>query len=433
LLPYNFSSQHPLHLFSAFSTALFLLCAAMPVSAASDAGGTLTVKPEKSRLYIGESTRVIIILQTAGAATVRNMSYPRLTAPGLTIGEFAPPRSVEYLQDGVAAVRHEFSTLVTPRTAGVHQLGPVSVSGEVSAPSNDAGSFFGETTAQKISFEAPPSDLTVVPLPAFGRPADFSGVVGQFTMNVSAVPTSMPSGTPLTVTTRISGAGNLQKAACPEVREPKFKVYPAHVHYSANAMLCTQLIIPQTPSATSVPSLQFSFFNSSTARYESLQSAAIPLTVTEQNMVKGVVPNRQPLPQNTASTPHRSLLSWWRWLLLAVAAVSSLFLIWGRKTSKNIEMHLCSQQFVSVLPSSEACLLVAEQALTCNDVEQFYLSVYRALENMRGNPSVTKHSEIALLFAECDAVRFGRHHPEYQEMKLILDRLKTLLTSGYLK
>jgi len=355
------------------------------------------------------------------------MSYPRLTAPGLTIGEFAPPRSVEYLQDGAAAVRHEFSTLVTPRTAGVHRLGPVSVSGEVSAPSNDAGSFFGETTAKKINFEAAPSELTVLPLPAIAKPVDFTGVIGHFTMSVSAEPTAVESGAPLTVTTRISGTGSLRQAVCPDVSPVGFKIYPAHVQHSANSMLCTQVIIPQTAATPSVPPLHFSFFNSSSARYESLQSAAIPLTVTQQDSAKTVVPNQLTVPVRPASTSRSALIAWWCGGLFIAATGICLFLIRRRNITKKIETVTCHQRSDTLIYSFEAYVTAAEQALSCNDVEWFYLAVFRALENVHGVPNASQPLDVAMLSAECDAVRYGRHDPDYREMELLLARLKSLM------
>ncbi len=71
-------------------------------------------------------------------------------------------------------------------------------------------SFFGFTETVPKSFRTNPLTVTVKPLPAEGRPADFKNLVGYFTVTSQLNKTRVLAGESLTLTLSISGSGNLK-------------------------------------------------------------------------------------------------------------------------------------------------------------------------------------------------------------------------------
>ena len=63
------------------------------------------------------------------------------------------------------------------------------------------------------------SALTVLPLTEEGRPATFSGAVGTFALQVTAGPTEVTAGDPVTVRMLLNGSGNLSDASPPALTD----------------------------------------------------------------------------------------------------------------------------------------------------------------------------------------------------------------------
>ena len=64
-------------------------------------------------------------------------------------------------------------------------------------------------------------------MPAEGAPANFNGAVGDYTMTVTAGPTNVAVGDPITVRVQISGRGALDALTLPDQPAWRdFKAYP---------------------------------------------------------------------------------------------------------------------------------------------------------------------------------------------------------------
>jgi hypothetical protein len=388
--------------------------------------GTLAIKLQKSRLYIGESTTVTVILLAETA--IRNMTYPILNADGLTLAEFAQPKQRAIMRDGVSTDIYEFTTRFTPRSTGTISIGPARLSGEISAPSDGAGGFFGETAIKRVTFTSTPLELTVLHLPKTGRPDDFTGVTGHFALKVSAEPTALEAGEPLTLTIVISGRGNLEKALCPTIQPAGCKSYPPKPQSSASKLQCSQVIIPEKAGLLTIPPLRFSFFNSSTARYESSSSSPITLTVTEKKYLQAAITSNRvkpfPLEPAAIAVASDTRQVWWYLLFLLPTGI---LLLTRHSLKQNKRLSLPLEQAKSAAdPSFASYMQSAEQALIQNNTELFYRSVFRALLLLKESTSNLETLGFDDLIACCDAVRYGRHSPARHEMVEILDRVRFL-------
>ena len=135
-----------------------------------------------------------------------------------------------------------------------------------------------------------PTDVTVRPLPVEGQPAWFTGAVGRYLFDVSASPTEVAVGDPITVTMRVADRGrrsaNLDLLQAPALeRMPEldsdFRVPREQLGGSVagSTKTFTQTIRATNDAVREIPSLPFTFFNPGTESYETSWSKPIPISV----------------------------------------------------------------------------------------------------------------------------------------------------------
>lgn len=132
--------------------------------------------------------------------------------------------------------------------------------------------------------------VTVLPLPTDGRPAWFNGAVGRFVFDVTASPTDVAVGDPITLTMRVTDRGrrpaNLDLLQAPALdRMPElesgFRVPREQLGGTVEgaSKIFTQTIRATGDTVTEIPALPFSYFDPTAGRYETSWSTPIPISV----------------------------------------------------------------------------------------------------------------------------------------------------------
>lgn len=130
----------------------------------------------------------------------------------------------------------------------------------------------------KKTLMTPKLTIDVKPLPA-GKPADFSGGVGEFNISSSINSTKVKTNDAITIKVVISGTGNLKLVSEPEVKFPEdFEVYDPKVDNKfrlTNAGLSGNkvveyLAIPRNAGTYKIPSIKFSYFDIKSRSYKTL-------------------------------------------------------------------------------------------------------------------------------------------------------------------
>ena len=130
----------------------------------------------------------------------------------------------------------------------------------------------------KKTLMTPKLTIDVKPLPA-GKPADFSGGVGEFNISSSINSTKVKTNDAITVKVVISGTGNLKLVGEPEVKFPEdFEVYDPKVDskfrltnagLSGNKVI-EYLAIPRNAGTYKIPAIKFSYFDIKSRSYKAL-------------------------------------------------------------------------------------------------------------------------------------------------------------------
>ena len=130
----------------------------------------------------------------------------------------------------------------------------------------------------KKTLMTPKLTIDVKSLPA-GKPADFSGGVGEFNISSSINSTKVKTNDAITIKVVISGTGNLKLVSEPEVKFPEdFEVYDPKVDskfrltnagLSGNKVI-EYLAIPRNAGTYKIPSIKFSYFDIKSRSYKTL-------------------------------------------------------------------------------------------------------------------------------------------------------------------
>jgi hypothetical protein len=138
--------------------------------------------------------------------------------------------------------------------------------------------------------------LAAVEPPVAGRPANFSGAVGNFHIASRAVPTELQAEEPLIFTIHITGTNGLRDLQRPDLRRlPRF-AKQFHIENLADHYLQEQeahefeyRLRPRNPSVKEIPSVPFVYFKPGIVPeylgYQTTSAPAIPLKVRPREEV----------------------------------------------------------------------------------------------------------------------------------------------------
>ena len=245
----------------------------------------------KTEVYLGESFPLEIQLYVQRG---QDLQMPQLKAEGFTLGQTPRPAQSQTQVGNLVYNLLVFRMSATAAKSGTVNLGPAELSLTLLIPDTSGrrrdpfeAMFGGNTQLKPVVLKSDVQPMRVLPLPTQNVPETFNGAVGSFTMTMTAGPTNLAVGDPITVKAQISGTGLLDAVRLPE--QPlwrDFKTYaPAMKVDSSDPLGLTgvksfeQVVIPQNHEVKMLPPLQFTFFDPNQKTYRTLNGTAVPLTV----------------------------------------------------------------------------------------------------------------------------------------------------------
>jgi len=158
---------------------------------------------------------------------------------------------------------------------------------------------------KEVTLKSDDQEIEVLALPAAGRPAGFTGAVGDFKIESAGIPSNWKTGEPQQISARLSGSGNFALMNAPEITPPDgWKTYPTKGDFSAgdeaafSGSKSFQLsAVPLTGGAREV-ALAFSFFDPNLRAYKTVTSPAQKIQVAGADIV-----DAQPAPETAAKEP----------------------------------------------------------------------------------------------------------------------------------
>jgi hypothetical protein len=328
-------------------------------------------------VYVGEVVPVELRFYFRADCQFDNLQRPTFGGDGFTAAPLSEPEQTEQYVEDIPYNIVTFRSAVTPAKSGELEIPPAMMEGRMVAAGGPAGldpffdQFFqnfpmpGFGRAENIQASTDRTRLDVQALPQDGRPENFSGAVGQFTMKASADPKSVDAGEPVTLTLKVEGRGSFDAMTPPELTGADgWRTYAPKESFDGNDAIGFggtktfeySMVAREDRSAT--PGASFSYFDPLKKKYVTLTSDPVAVTAAGGGSAAddaqtaaatdADLPPTQGAPDDIA-TPANALSSrtpdfrpwivsdWFRLLNFAVLAaliISIPYLLWMRKRAK---------------------------------------------------------------------------------------------------
>lgn len=153
-----------------------------------------------------------------------------------------------------------------------------------------------------LSSNLPSFEIQVLPFPAEGKPASFQGAIGNFDFYAKLMSSSnVQVGDKIQLQLTVTGTGELEQLLPPDLCcQPGFSGFfkpsdlPPVTKIQGNTKTFLLELFVQNSDITSIPPIEFSFFNPTTKAYEKKVSSSIPLHVTaseKTEITRGIEPS----------------------------------------------------------------------------------------------------------------------------------------------
>ena len=434
----------------------------------------------KTKVYINERIPITVKLYV-NSLSVRDIQYPLFEGQGFIKEAFGTPHQYTESLKAMLYDVVEFRTWVYPTKTGQITIGPSKIKCNIisrtkrTQSKSGFGNFFEDsffsdffTRLQVYSHEAVSAELLldIMAFPEKGKPDNFKGAVGDFSMQVKAAPLDLKAGDPITLTIDISGSGNFDSVQNPVLTSAKqFKVYAPQTREEKKAKRFEQVLIPLQETIQNIPEITFSFFNPQKEKYINLKQDAIPIVVgaadyqggkiIESNGIKGAAPTHVLgtdivyIKEEMGRIKSKGINLYKRRIFLMLVLLPMVLLlgsvIWQRQQER-LSTDVSYARKLRAPKIAKLKLKKAKEYLNKGNAEEFYEQTFKTLQEYLGHrfnrPSAGITAEVVdeLLategldaevavklkscFAECDIARYAAARLNDQKMKATLSILE---------
>jgi hypothetical protein len=265
------------------------------------------------------------------------------------------------------------------------------------------GSMFQRTETRPVDIQVEAATIEVKPLPEQGKPLGFNGAVGRFEFQVTAQPLEVQPGDPITLAMTISGDGNFDRVMTPALpTNGLFRLFGEPIRKQEdNGVRFEQVISPRAANVTEIPAIAFSYFDTKSGQYRTLNSAPISISVeASSNSVAQVFAAKDSIvlpppetPFATASDLQRienQVKSFWQTIRPWLWAIPSAIILIGgflfaRKFHKVRQSDTARVRRQKAPKAARKALRAAEHARNQGDVKAFYDALWYALADYFGH------------------------------------------------
>lgn len=350
-------------------------------------------------VYVGQVVPVDIRFYFRADVPLGDLQRPVFSGDGFTSIPLGEPQQGEQMRGDVPYRVITFRSAITPVKTGEIEIPPVTMAGSmmVSAAPPGFDAFFDQffRRAEPVEVSTRGMTLKVLPLPKEGRPANFSGAIGEdLEIQSSADPSSAGPGEPVTLSLAISGRGNFDAMSAPVLKgaegwrtyAPKEKFQKDDtIGFAGTKTFEFKLVARSDQKAT--PGAEFSYFDLGKKKYVTLeaepqpvdaagresspgQNDTSPTGASSSSPAAGTAPAAAPAsPVNDIAAPAPALISsagrsfspglhasWFRWLNISLLVIAALVLpalfLWRsrqRKSARRSGLESASRQAKTVL------------------------------------------------------------------------------------
>jgi len=253
---------------------------------------------DRNKVFVGEKVSVTYKL------------YSRLTLTGLDLEKLPAlngfwTQDIRTIYDQIELSREQINgqvyqtaelqkSVLYPQRTGDLEIDPMEI--KVTAQINSGrrrsvfDQIFGSYESKELVVGSQPLKIKVNPLPKLGRPANFSGAVGRFQMDVDVSKDSVATNEAIDFRITLKGNGNLPLISPPKLNfPPDFESYDPDVSNnfktsysgSSGSKSFNYLVIPRHAGEFVLKPFQFTYFDLQSKTYQTLSSDSIQISVSK--------------------------------------------------------------------------------------------------------------------------------------------------------
>ena len=240
------------------------------------------VQFDRQPVFLGQTAPLNVVLFARADFPLYGLSGFQVEAEGLGYRHLNKVRSESRGINGVSFNVVTIEGVVTPTRTGKLAFGPAAIKCQKRVGED----WFGRVQTEDITVPVDPLDIEVLPLPEEGRPADFAGAIGQWNLAVTAKPTELAVGDPITFTIKISGTGNIDTVPAPKLGSLEgFKTYDPTTKTTKDDLntsgqrVIQQVLIPKSTEVKELPDVRLTYFDPVAKAYKVAMQPPIQLMV----------------------------------------------------------------------------------------------------------------------------------------------------------
>ena len=256
----------------------------------------------------------------------------------------------------------------------------------------------------KKNISTPKIAINVNPLPT-GKPADFSGGVGEFNISSSINNKELKTNDAITIKLVIAGTGNLKLISNPEIKFPDdFEVYDPKVDNQVRLTregltgnkVIEYLAIPRHAGTYKIPGVSFSYFDIRSKSYKTLKTEEYVINVekgagnadqvianfTNKEDLKVLGEDIRYIKQNEVTLqPKGSFfygsMTYWLFYIIPALAFIIFFIIYRKQAAENANVAKMRTKKANKVATKR--MKLAGKLLSENKKDAFYDEVLKAL------------------------------------------------------
>lgn len=406
----------------------------------SDAVIKGVVRSVRSEVYAGEP--LVIRYYLKGSSGINKIMQSSFTQPpegkGIMISSLDEKLS-PVVENGTE-LDYLVSFVATPQLAGNASISSSLLELVVM---KDSDNFFGMSAPEQVVVQFEGIGFRVKALPSQGKPAEFSGIIGNYTMEISDDGSNLTQYTEKRIGVKISGNGNFKTVKHPDFTRTTDDVKVIYENKGDNVNSAEGkeegskefqiTLIPEKTGDVDLGVLRLAFFNPETGRYQIIDSKPFKFNVTEATA--SVADNSFVKSDKSIKSPLFVIL-----IIIALILVVSgiiIFIIIHEKRSYHLaEITIPEKkknESVSVkknidAQSSDLEIIEIENLLRLNKSKDFLNRVERYIAKLEetGLTADSAQLEIDSLKNVLFQSRYGGRDLNSNELQEIFDKIKSL-------
>jgi hypothetical protein len=254
----------------------------------------ITASVDHDTVYVNQQVTWTLGYYTDGRVELlRSPNYTPPSAEGFWVEDLPPQKKYYRTLHGRQYLVSEILRGYFPTAPGTYKIGEARV--DVVLDNTGRRGTFDDFFSRRGGFGEPrtlttdPATVFVLPLPAAGKPSDFTGAVAS-NLEVSIVTDKqvVQVGEPINVSVEINGVGNMRTIVPPKLAQlPNFKTYESGTssdsfkkdYVVSGRRKFDFVVVPQAEGKFTIPTVRVPYFDPQAKRYQVAQSAEVPVEV----------------------------------------------------------------------------------------------------------------------------------------------------------